>query len=77
MAGRLSTRTKIVDRADQAGAEKMMPDPVDHDSGQQAVLRVDEPLGQLQAAARFLETLIQPFQISMAVDSTGRRGRSH
>ena len=71
MAGGLSAGAEIVDGPDQAGAEEMVPDPVGHDSGQQAVLRVDEPFGQLQAAARLLETFIQAFQVSMAVDATG------
>ena len=42
---------EVVDRADQAGAEQMMPDAVDHHPRRQRIVGAGDPLGQFQPAA--------------------------
>ena len=51
MSWPLSTFAEIIGSADQALAEMMLPDPVDHDAGGQRIVGARQPVGQLQPAA--------------------------
>ena len=47
----LAALAEIVGRADQALAEMVLPDPVDHDAGRQRVVGARQPVGQFEPAA--------------------------
>ena len=51
MGRRLPFGSKVVRRPHQALAEVPVPDPVDHHPSRERMLRLDDPAGQLQAAA--------------------------
>ena len=44
-------RAEVVGSADQALAEVVLPDPVDHDAGRQRMIGTRQPVGQLPTAA--------------------------
>ena len=49
---------EVARRADDAFAEMVLPDAVDHDAGRQRVVRPRQPFGQLQAAAARRDRLL-------------------
>ena len=51
MAGPVALLAEIVHRAHQAFPEVVFPDAIDHYPSRQRIPRVDQPVGQLQAAA--------------------------
>ena len=53
MRRRIAAPAKIVGSADQALAEVMLPDPINHDARRQGMIGACQPVGQLPAAAAF------------------------
>ena len=45
----LAALAEVVGRANQALAEVVLPDPIDHDAGRQRVVGTRQPVGQLAA----------------------------
>ena len=54
---RLAAPAEIAGRADEAVAEMMQPDAVDHHAGGERVVLAGDGAGQLQPAAAFFERL--------------------
>ena len=52
MRGKLAADAEVAGRADQAGAEDLLPEPVDRDAGRQRVLGPEQPLRQAEPVAR-------------------------
>ena len=51
MAGRFTAQAEVAGCGHQAPAEVALPDPVDNDAGGQGIVRIGDPLRQLQATA--------------------------
>src|SRR5213078_4436084 len=52
MAGQFTADAEVAHRADEAGAEHLLPEAVDRDAGRQRMLRPQEPLREAEAAFR-------------------------
>ena len=50
MAGRFAGKTVVIHRADQARSEQVMPDAIDPHTGSEWVVRIGQPLSQLNPA---------------------------
>ena len=44
--------SEVVERADDAGAEVVLPHAIDHDARRERMLRLDQPTGEREASAR-------------------------
>ena len=49
VGGGVALHAKVARRADEAGAEELLPETVHGDAGGERILRIDDPVGEIEA----------------------------